>query len=58
MSSVNFEECCHKLMKMNIQEGQEIEVAKLIAECCGQGRTYENNYGLTAQRFCNLSEVY
>lgn len=27
MSSVDFEECCHKLMKMNIQEGQEVGIA-------------------------------
>ncbi len=23
-SSLDFEECCHKLMKLNIQEGQEV----------------------------------
>lgn len=27
MSSVDYEECCHKLMKLNIQEGQEVYVA-------------------------------
>jgi MA3 domain len=24
MSSVDYEECCHKLMKINLQEGQEV----------------------------------
>lgn len=24
MSSIDYEECCHKLMKMNIAEGQEV----------------------------------
>ena len=26
MSSVDYEECCHKLMKLNIQEGQEVVI--------------------------------
>lgn len=29
MSSVDFEECCHKILKMNIGLGQEEEVIKL-----------------------------
>ena len=34
MSSVNFEECCHKLLKLNIREGQEMELCTMILECC------------------------
>ncbi|CAB4446076.1 unnamed protein product [Rhizophagus irregularis] len=47
-SSLDFEECCHKLMKLNIQEGQEMELCNMIIECCSQERTYEKFFGLTA----------
>lgn len=48
MSSVNFEECCHKLMKLNIREGQEMELCNMVLECCMQERTYVNFYGQIA----------
>ena len=55
MSSVDFEECCHKLLKLNIREGQEMELCNMILECCTQERTYLRFYGLLAQRFCLLN---
>ena len=55
MSSVDFEECCHKLLKLNIREGQEVELCNMIFECCSQERTYLRFYGLLAQRFCMLN---
>jgi pre-mRNA-splicing factor CWC22 len=55
MSSVDFEECCHKLMKLNIREGQEMELCNMILECCTQERTYLRFYGLLAQRFCLIN---
>ena len=59
MSSVDFEECCHKLLKLNIREGQEVELCNMIFECCTQERTYLRFYGLLAQRFCLLNpELY
>ena len=59
MSSVDFEDCCHKLLKLNIREGQEIELCNMIFECCTQERTYVRFYGLLAQRFCLLNpDVY
>lgn len=59
MSSVDYEECCHKLLKLNIREGQEVELCNMIFECCTQERTYLRFYGLLAQRFCLLNpEVY
>ena len=45
-------------MRMNVRDGQEIEVAKLIVECCGQERTFLPYYAHTATRFCHLSQVY
>ncbi|KAI0244609.1 pre-mRNA-splicing factor cwc22 [Massospora cicadina] len=54
MSSVDFEECAHKLLKMKIQESDEVEMCTMIVECCSQERTYTKFYGLLGERFCNL----
>ncbi|KAI9092411.1 MIF4G-domain-containing protein [Phlyctochytrium arcticum] len=56
MSSLNFEECAHKLMKLHIQPGQEMELVNMVIECCGQERTYVNFYGLLGERFCQLNK--
>ena len=55
MSSVDFEECCHKLMKIDIQEGQEMELVNMIIDCCAGERTFGKFYGLVGERFCNLN---
>ena len=58
MNSVNFEECAHKLMKLNIGRGHEGELSKMIVDCCVQERTYLKFFGLLAQRFCDLDDMY
>jgi pre-mRNA-splicing factor CWC22 len=58
MSSVDFEECAHKLLKLSMREGQEIELCNMITDCCMQERTYMRFFGLLAQRFSLLNEVY
>ncbi|TPX37130.1 hypothetical protein SmJEL517_g01017 [Synchytrium microbalum] len=58
MSSLSFEECTHKLMKLGIEEGQEIELANMIIECCSQERTYLSFYGLMGERFCKIGRVW
>ncbi|ORX37969.1 armadillo-type protein [Kockovaella imperatae] len=58
MNSLNFEEAVHKLMKINIPEGREIEMCKMIVECCSQERSYNNFYGLIGERFCKLNRVW
>ena len=58
MSSLSFDECAHKLLKLNIPEGQEMELCTMIIECCSQERTYMRHYGLLAQRFCLLNPAY
>lgn len=58
MNSLNFEEAVHKLMKINIPEGREIELCNMIVECCSQERTYSNFYGLIGERFCKLNRVW
>ena len=58
MSSIDFEECCHKLLKLRIRQGQEMELCNMLLECCEQERTYLRYYGLSAQRLCQINEVY
>ena len=50
MSSLDFEEAGHKLMKIHLQPGQEVEICTMLTECCSQERTYLRYYGLLAQR--------
>lgn len=58
MSSVDFEECSNKILKLNIREGQESEVCHMMLECCMNERSYLRFHGLLAQRFCLLNQVY
>ncbi|KAJ1651031.1 pre-mRNA-splicing factor cwc22 [Dispira simplex] len=59
MSSANFEECAHKLMMLKLQRGeQELELAKMIIECCAQERTYLKFYGLLGERFCKINRAW
>lgn len=58
MSSVDFEECGHKLLALNIPAGLEIELCNMIVECCSQERTYLKFFGLLAERFCQLDPVW
>jgi pre-mRNA-splicing factor CWC22 len=55
---VDFQECCHKLLKLKMREGQEIELVNMIIECCIEERTYLRFYGLLGERFCKIKEVY
>lgn len=56
MSSATFEECTHKLAKMDIPDGRECELINMIIECCSQERTFLRYYGLVSGRFCILNE--
>ena len=58
MSSISFEECSHKILKLNVQEGLESEVVNMLVECCSQERTYLTYYGLIGQRFCDVDFKY
>lgn len=58
MSSVDFEECAHKLLKMKMPAGLEHELCNMLIECCSQERTYLRYYGLLGQRFCLISRGY
>ncbi|KAJ1695584.1 hypothetical protein LUZ63_012282 [Rhynchospora breviuscula] len=58
MSSVNFEEAGHKILKIKLEPGQEMELCIMLLECCSQERTYLRYYGLLGQRLCMLNNVY
>ncbi|PGH07206.1 pre-mRNA-splicing factor cwc22 [Helicocarpus griseus UAMH5409] len=58
MSSIDFEECCHKLMKISLPPGQESELPSMIIECCSQERTYSKFYGLIGERFAKINRLW
>jgi pre-mRNA-splicing factor CWC22 len=58
MSSVDFEEAGHKLLKIKLEPGQEMELCVMLLECCSQERTYLRYYGLLGQRFCMVNRIY
>ncbi|RDW83385.1 hypothetical protein BP5796_04876 [Coleophoma crateriformis] len=58
MSSIDPEECCHKLMKVQLPAGQEPELPSMIIECCSQERTYSKFYGLIGERFAKINRLW
>lgn len=55
MSALDFEEAVHKLLKMDLPEGMEIELCNMVVECCSQERSYNKFYGLIGERLCKLN---
>lgn len=59
MSAASFEECAHKLLNfMKSHQGMELELCKMVVECCSQEKSFLRYYGLLGQRFCFLSRKY
>jgi pre-mRNA-splicing factor CWC22 len=58
MSSIDPEECCHKLMKISLPPGQEPELPSMVIECCSQERTYSKFYGLIGERFAKINRLW
>ncbi|PIN01388.1 hypothetical protein CDL12_26099 [Handroanthus impetiginosus] len=58
MSSLNFEEAGHKLLRIKLDPGQEMELCTMLLECCSQERSYRSYYGLLTQRLCMIKKVY
>ena len=54
MSSLDYEECVHKLLKLRVPEDQEMELCQMVIECCSQERTYAKFYGHIGERLCKL----
>merc|ERR1711920_935545 len=58
MSSLHFEECVHKIMKLNITGGQEKEVCTMLIDCCAMERMFNRFFALQGQRLCQLKPEY
>ncbi|CRH02810.1 cell cycle control protein, putative [Plasmodium relictum] len=58
MSSLSFEECVHKLLKLNIKKGYEIEICNMLIDCCCMEKTFQKFYALQAERLCKLKKIY
>eukprot|EP00698_Gefionella_okellyi_P022557 TRINITY_DN7495_c0_g1_i1.p1 TRINITY_DN7495_c0_g1~~TRINITY_DN7495_c0_g1_i1.p1 ORF type:complete len:686 (-),score=122.07 TRINITY_DN7495_c0_g1_i1:42-2099(-) len=58
MSAVDFEECAHKLLKIQMKEGQEPILCDMILKCCSEERTFNKFFGLLGQRFCVINADY
>ncbi|KAG8819173.1 pre-mRNA-splicing factor cwc22 [Serendipita sp. 399] len=57
-NALSYEEAVHKLLKVKIQEGEEIELCNMVIECASQERTYSRYYGLIGERLCKLNRVW
>ncbi|KAL5555970.1 hypothetical protein UlMin_038206 [Ulmus minor] len=65
MSSEDFEEAGHKLLKIKLETihnllifPMQMELCIMLLECCSQEITYLRYYGLLGQRFCMINKVY
>ena len=58
MSSIDPEECCHKLMRLQLPAGQEPELPSMVIECCAQEKTYSKFYGLIGERFAKINRLW
>jgi len=57
-SSINFEECVHKLLKLNIKDGQEAEVVTMLIDCSAMERTFQKFFALQGERLCRINPAY
>lgn len=57
-NALGYEEAVHKLLKIKLQEGEEIELCNMVVECASQERTYSRYYGLIGERLCKLNRVW
>merc|ERR1719163_935495 len=58
MSSLHYEECVHKILKLNITDGQEREVCTMLIDCCAMERMFNSFYALQAERLSRLKPEY
>jgi pre-mRNA-splicing factor CWC22 len=48
----------HKILKLNIAEGQEKEVCTMLIDCCAMEKMFNRFFALQAERLCRLNPVY
>jgi pre-mRNA-splicing factor CWC22 len=57
-SSANFEESVHKLLSLNLRNGQEREVITMIVDACANAKNEDRFFHFQAERLCRLSRMY
>lgn len=57
-SSLGFEECTHKLLKLNLREGQEVDVCNMIIETCNRDTWMNQFFPNVAQRLCMIDQKW
>lgn len=58
-SGLSYEEWAHKVLRfMQQHSGKEMELCKMIIECCSEEKSFLRSYGLLGRRLCELSRTY
>ncbi|MES1905432.1 MAG: pre-mRNA-splicing factor cwc22, partial [Paramarteilia canceri] len=57
-SSLDCDECVHKMMKLKIKSYQFIDLARMIVDSCVQLRSYEKFFGFVVERICFLNSDF
>lgn len=58
MSSADYEESVHKLLRIQIPAGYEKELPEMVVECCSQEKTYTKFYGGIAERLAKINRMW
>lgn len=58
MNSLSFEECTHRLIKLDLSHDQINEACTMILDCCSMERTYQKFFSLVAERLCIIRKEY
>lgn len=58
MSSDDYVDACERLSQLNLTEVQQREIIRVILRCCGNEKSYNPYYTLTAQHLCRTSHSY
>lgn len=58
MSSADFEESVHKLLRIQVPMGLEKEIPEMVVECCSQEKTYTKFYGGIAERLAKINRMW
>lgn len=58
MSSADYEESVHKLLRIQIPVGYEKELPEMVVECCSQEKTYTKFYGGIAERLAKINRLW
>lgn len=58
MSSADYEESVHKLLRIQIPVGFEKELPEMVVECCSQEKTYTKFYGGIGERLAKINRTW